>query len=413
MGIAYLVAGMLWGDCAKGAHVEYLTRTHKADLIVRYNGGPQAAHNVVELSRSHTFQQFGSGMLQPNVKTYLSKFTLVNPFYMMREAAHLMSLGITDIWDRTFVDGDCLVVTPFQIAFGRLREIARGKNRHGSCGQGIGQTRSDSIEYGNNVLFAKDIESEEVTRSKLSFLHKVYLAKLKELLPTLEKIPVDQWKKDYDIIVDSNEDWSEWHSRIYSKWNAQVKPQEFLSDLLSKSTASVFEGAQGVMLDEWYGTYPYNSWTNTTFRNADDLLNISGFIGNRVRIGCIRTYATRHGVGPFPTEDMRLTGLLPENHNQKGEYQGEFRVGHLDIGLVNKSIKICKGVDEIALSHLDRWTDYLKIIDSEKGLFIQPPSLSTYLSVLKNLLEPTINTISFGPRFEDRMSVESFKGILK
>lgn len=85
----------------------------------------------------------------------------------------------------------------------------------------------------------------------------------------------------------------------------------------------------------------------------------------------------------------------------------------MDIGLVNKSIKICKGVDEIALSHLDRWTDYLKIIDSEKGLFIQPPSLSTYLSVLKNLLEPTINTISFGPRFEDRMSVESFKGILK
>jgi adenylosuccinate synthase len=112
----------------------------------------------------------------------------------------------------------------------------------------------------------------------------------------------------------------------------------------------VFEGAQGVMLDEKHGTAPYNTWTNTTFENADTLLDEIG-CKDRVRIGCLRSYYTRHGAGPFPTEDNSLD--LPESHNGNDGIQGKFRVGHFDFTLAKQALSIVGGVDVLAISHMD------------------------------------------------------------
>jgi adenylosuccinate synthase len=125
----------------------------------------------------------------------------------------------------------------------------------------------------------------------------------------------------------------------------------------------VFEGAQGVMLDEKHGTAPHNTWTNTTFENADTLLDEIGCT-DRMRIGCLRTYYTRHGVGPFPTEDNTLD--LPEPHNGNDGFQGKFRVGRFDFTLAKQALSIVGGVDVLALSHLD----YLPRLGWQERVFI-------------------------------------------
>ena len=116
----------------------------------------------------------------------------------------------------------------------------------------------------------------------------------------------------------------------------------------------VFEGAQGVLLDEWRGFHPYTTWSTTTFENAETLLRecASGPGGGAAtRLGVTRTYQTRHGPGPFPTEDPTLA--IPEAHNAEGRWQGPFRTGHLDAVALAYAVAVTGGVDAVALTHLD------------------------------------------------------------
>src|SRR5579884_2426180 len=94
---AICIADLGFGDAGKGTITDYLCRRLNAHTVVRYNGGPQAAHTVVTSDgRYHTFSQFGSGTLVPNVKTLLSRFMLINPLHMLKEERHLRELGVTD-----------------------------------------------------------------------------------------------------------------------------------------------------------------------------------------------------------------------------------------------------------------------------------------------------------------------------
>ena len=110
---------------------------------------------------------------------------------------------------------------------------------------------------------------------------------------------------------------------------------------------------RSVLLDEWRGFHPYTTWSTCTFDNALELTRQSEV----VRVGVLRTYATRHGPGPFPTE--RALGL-PEPHNGHGPWQGAFRQGDLDLALLRYAIAACGGVDTLAVTHLDaklpEWT---------------------------------------------------------
>ncbi|MFC7616191.1 adenylosuccinate synthetase [Actinokineospora soli] len=111
----------------------------------------------------------------------------------------------------------------------------------------------------------------------------------------------------------------------------------------------VFEGAQGVLLDQWRGFHPHTTWSTVTPDNARDLL-----AGRRATvIGVTRTYQTRHGAGPFPTEDQSVLARFPERHNGTGEYQGAWRAGHLDAVLLRYAVAACGGVDALAVTHLD------------------------------------------------------------
>src|SRR4051812_48029015 len=109
---AIIVVGLGFGDEGKGATVDYLARRHDAGLVVRFNGGPQCAHNVITPDgRHHTFAQFGSATFLPNVRTHLSRYALINPLNMLREEEHLREVGIDDAFDRLTVDEGCIVIT--------------------------------------------------------------------------------------------------------------------------------------------------------------------------------------------------------------------------------------------------------------------------------------------------------------
>ena len=139
-----IVVDLGYGDAGKGTVADWLCSPasgRQISTVIRFNGGAQAAHNVVTADgRHHTFAQFGSGSFTPGVRTHLSRFVLVDPLALAAEAAHLAAAGVGDALDRLTIDRDALLTTPYHRAANRAREIARGPGRHCSCGMGIGET---------------------------------------------------------------------------------------------------------------------------------------------------------------------------------------------------------------------------------------------------------------------------------
>ena len=349
MNTAYLIAGLAFGDEGKGATVDFLCRRRQADLVVRYNGGAQAAHNVVTPDgRHHTFSQFGSGTFIPGVRTHLSRFVLVNPLNMMREEEHLREVGVLDAWQRLTVEDKALIITPYHKAVNRILEAWRGDHRHGSCGQGIGITRQLHLEHGDSVLFAGDLRYPALALKKLQFIRDICYQTVENLGPS------SGTHEDYRALVMQ----ADFLQKKYFPWTERVKivKSSYLADALQIHPVTVFEGAQGVLLDEVHGQAPYNTWTDCTFNNAATLLKESNFDGDAVKVGVLRTYFTRHGAGPFPTEcnDQVTRKNKPEPHNSTGLYQGNFRIGTFDFDLAKKALEIVRGVDFIALNHSDR-----------------------------------------------------------
>jgi adenylosuccinate synthase len=123
-------------------------------------------------------------------------------------------------------------------------------------------------------------------------------------------------------------------------------------DLIANGTCPIFEGAQGVLLDQSHGFTPHTTWSDTTFANADTLLDECAN-SQRLRIGVMRSYLTRHGSGPLVTEDPRL-GSLPEAHNRDDGLPGPFRRGILDLMMIRYALKACGGIDALAVGFLDR-----------------------------------------------------------
>jgi adenylosuccinate synthase len=135
---------------------------------------------------------------------------------------------------------------------------------------------------------------------------------------------------------------------------AQIVDEDHLARLLRQTDQTVFEGAQGVLLDEWYGFHPYTTWSTTTFANADELLTEAGYSDEVTKLGLLRAYAVRHGPGPFVTEDADLAQALPEPHNPTNPWQREFRIGHFDAVAARYALSVTGPVDGLVITCLDR-----------------------------------------------------------
>jgi adenylosuccinate synthase len=321
--------------------------------VVRYNGGAQAAHNVVTPDgRQHTFAQFGSATFLPGVRTYLSGSMLLHPFAMLAEERHLQKLGVRDAFQRTSLERNALVITPFQQAANRLKEIGRGDQRHGSCGLGIGETMADWLAFGAQALVAGDLSQRELVVKKLKLIRDAKIAQLETVLTDLAGNP--QAEEERNVLFDP--DVIEMTAEVYQHFAGLVKivAPETLRDVLSQAGVTIFEGAQGVLLDEWWGFYPYNSWSTLTFHNADVLLAENQFSGEMIKLGLLRGYATRHGAGPFVSEDSYLTSLLPDTNNPNNPWQHGFRVGYLDLLALRYALQVTGRIDGLVVTNLDR-----------------------------------------------------------
>lgn len=350
---AILIADLGFGDAGKGSLVDYLTRATGAHTVVRYNGGAQAAHNVITPDgRHHTFAQFGSGSLVPGTRTYLSRFMLLDPLAMLVEERALQGLGVHDALARTAIDRRALLTTPFHAAANRIKEIARGDARHGSCGMGIGETMADWLAHGSRVPLAGDMEAPQKLHTKLAFLREVKLSQLEGTLKDHREDPAIQ--EELRIFYDP--DFIAATVAVYRRFASRVAlvDEDYLRQLCAAPGTILFEGAQGVLLDEWYGFYPYNTWSTITFENADTLLSEGGYDGPRFRLGMTRAYAIRHGAGPFVSESAELTRCLPDRHNTHNEWQRAFRVGHLDLVALRYALQATGPINGLAVTNLDR-----------------------------------------------------------
>jgi adenylosuccinate synthase len=346
---AYVVTDISYGDAGKGTIVDYLVRQARSAIVVRHNGGAQAAHNVVLPDGTHhTFAQFGSGSLVPGVRTHLSRFMVLNPLNMLAEGDALTAI-VPDIWERVSVDPKALVTTPWHRAANRLREQARGDGRHGSCGLGVGETVADS-------LYAPELSLR---------VHDLFARDLEDRLRSLRDYKNRQLHQELDMHVLAHApDWLEFTDKLpikavaetYRYWlnKVAVHDVDYFAYLAKASDLLVFEGAQGVLLDEHYGFHPYTTWSTTTHQNASALVGEIGFQEEVTKLGVMRSYTTRHGAGPFVSEDTSLTGMLPDMHNGTGAWQGTFRVGYLDLVAHRYALEASPGTDELVVTHLDR-----------------------------------------------------------
>jgi adenylosuccinate synthase len=336
-----IVVDLGYGDAGKGTIVDWLCAQAARDgaggghgrpvqAVVRFNGGAQAAHHVPGPDgEPHAFAQFGSGTFTPGTRTFLSRFMLVDLFALVAEAEQLTSRGVPDPFGLLAIDSGALLTTPYHCAANRAREEARGAGRHGSCGMGIGETARYALDHPEDAPRAGDIARPRALVAKLTRLRD----RLAEELPAAMPLPPPgHVAAVYRAVAD----------------RVTLAGDGYLARLLSLGPV-VFEGAQGVLLDEWRGFHPYTTWSTTTFENAETLLRENGAAA--IRLGVTRTYQTRHGPGPFPTEDRALN--LPERHNADGRWQGRFRTGHLDAVALGYAVEVTGGVDAVALTHLD------------------------------------------------------------
>ena len=346
-----IVVDLGYGDAGKGTIVDWLCARGARDAadgtggtggtggahgrqvqaVVRFNGGAQAAHHVLGPGGvPHAFAQFGSGTFTPGTRTFLSRFMLVDLLALVAEAEHLTGLGVPDPFGLLAIDSGALLTTPYHRAANRAREEARGDGRHGSCGMGIGETARYALDHPEDAPRAGDITRPRALAAKLTRLRDRLAA---DTAVTGELPPPGDIAAVYRAIA----------ARV------TLAGDGYLGQLLARGPV-VFEGAQGALLDEWRGFHPYTTWSTTTFENAETLLRESG--ATAVRLGVTRTYQTRHGPGPFPTEDPALRDIS-EPHNAGGRWQGPFRAGHLDAIALGYAAAVTGGVDAVALTHLD------------------------------------------------------------
>lgn len=347
----------MWGDETKGSTVDFLTRKYNAGWNIRFQGGAQAGHNIITSNGiHHTFSQFGSGTLAGS-HTFLSKYMIIDPTALKNEAIALVRKGIYNPFGRLYVSEDALIVTPYQKFLNQAKEFVRNNNKHGSCGMGIGETMSDSLK--GIKITAKDLKNETLLRDKLKYVLQIKYDELYKLnCDTPEYTYLFESNLVFESII---------NDYLFIGKNLNIVWEDHITKILQNPGAIIFEGAQGVLLDQDFGAAPYNSWSNCTYDNANALLG--DYDGKITRLGLIRGFQTKHGAGPFPTEEKSLQSLVKNDHNQTNHWQGNFRTGWLDLILLDYAQRITKNqMDYLCVSHLDLIQDLKQYYVANKYL---------------------------------------------
>jgi len=296
-----IVLGLGFGDEGKGLTTSFLCSQQKNPIVIRFNGGHQAGHQVVHGGKRHIFSSFGAGTLQ-GAPTYWSKYCTFFPTAVLNEFEILKSKNITPT---LYVHPLCPVTTPYDLYHNRSEEK---KKKHGSVGVGFGATLQRQENF--YKLYVQDLFYPKVLEAKLNNIVKYYGE---------EDIGHDDFLQDIEEV----------------KKLIVVRDESILDEY-----EIVFEGAQGILLDQDFGFFPNVTRSNTTSKNALEIIKNTWWKGNKVEIFYVtRSYQTRHGNG-FMSDECELNLINNEKEtNVSHEFQGNFRVGKLDPELLNYALE--------------------------------------------------------------------------
>jgi len=348
--IAFITAGLSFGDEGKGTTVDYLVRKFGAHAVIRYNGGSQAGHNVVTPEgMHHCFAQFGSGTFVPDTLTYLSRFMFVDPLRLVSEWEVLAGKGVNDALARLIINNECPIVTPFHKYIGQMRELARRKNKFGSCGMGVGEAITEFQTSPDDCLTVGDLKDPGITEKKLKQLQRNKILTGEEILKTSRNADIEfcfEEVKSGGLLERCCKSYL-----VFSDFPIRFDNGDALTEILNCPGSIVLEGAQGILLDRNFGFKPYVTKSDCSFSNGEKILR--GFRGEVVKLGIMRAYVTRHGNGPLVTEDSSLSVKLSDTHNPENAWQGKFRIGWPDLVSLSYAFSVLGKLDGIVLTNLD------------------------------------------------------------
>jgi len=355
------VIGCGFGDEGKGRVVNTLSSSHEYPLVVRFSGGHQVGHNVVTQKCSHVFSNFGSGTLQ-YVPTYWSSNCTINPVGIVTELSELERKDYNPI---IYIDSCCPVTTPYDI----YKNIDFDKmNRHGTVGVGFGSTLQREEDY-YSLQFG-DLFYKSVRDIKLNHIKNYY--GIKESISNT--VDLEYFIECCDAIV------KDYRIKLFSG-----NPTK-LFDMYDKT---IFEGSQGLLLDQHFGFFPHVTRSNT------GLKNIHKYGIDTVYL-VTRAYQTRHGNGPMTNEDIEHTiKVNPYEQNVEDGAQGKFRRSILDLDLLKYAIEKDKHIQQVrdkilVITCVDLITEYAFTINGEKIVcnwldeFVD--KIGNYLNIDKTLI---------------------------
>jgi adenylosuccinate synthase len=385
-----VVIGAAFGDEGKGLITDYIASRYGRDaIVVRFNGGAQAGHTVeTQDSQRHVFRHVGSGALA-GAATFLSRYFVTNPILFLEEMEQLQQKGSKP---KVYVDPACLVTTPYDMIINQIAEDFRGQQRHGSCGVGFAETieRNQHAQYSLTVA---DLEDIDKITSTLQAIRKHWVPHRLQAL-NISSV-VGQWQN----FIDSND--------IFEFYLQNIK--SFLElvtvtciDLTNCSHPIIFEGAQGLMLDQDQGWFPHVTRSHTGLKNVINLIDNK----NDAKLNVIyvtRSYLTRHGAGPLPHElPAQPYKQVVDKTNITNTYQGSLRYAWFNITLLNKFIQTDLSavpssvqVDhQLAVTCLDQVDNEITFVKNDK---ICHAPHATFLEMLTQETNVSKVHCSYGP----------------
>lgn len=328
-----VILGSQWGDEGKGKIIDFLSNT--ADYIVRSHGGNNAGHTVVNEFGTFPMHLVPSGIFNKKALGFVTNGVVLDLEVLLQEIGMLQKAGIV-LENRLWISPRCHLILPYHKVLDKLYEDAKGKNKTGTTGRGIGPTYADKVSY--NGIRISDFLDQKRFSEKLA----MQLTIKNKIIVALGGTSLDQ--KEIEKIL----------TPIRKKLLPFVKePYPLLHNALQTNKHILFEGAHAVFLDNDWGTYPFVSASTVLAGGMNAAAGIPPQAITNV-IGVVKAYTTRVGAGPMPTELEDTTGeQLRKAGHEFGTTTGRpRRCGWFDAELIRFAAQI-NGMTEIALTKLD------------------------------------------------------------
>lgn len=328
-----LIIGSQWGDEGKGKIIDYLSQS--SDYVVRFHGGNNAGHTVVNSYGKFGMHLVPSGIFNKKTRLIISNGVVLDLETLILEIETLEKAGIS-VKNRLFISPRCHLIMPYHKMLDRLYEEAKGKAKTGTTGRGIGPVHADKVSY-NGIRVSDLMDKKSFSeRLKIQLLIKNKVLSALGEKPLLEKEITDEFLKFREKIK-----------------GFVSEPYPILQKAINAKKQILLEGAHGVFLDNDWGTYPFVSASTVLTGGVTAGAGIPAKKVERV-VGVVKAYTTRVGEGPFPTELFDKDGeLLRKEGNEFGTTTGRpRRCGWFDAELIRFAASI-NGFTELAITKLD------------------------------------------------------------